>query len=406
MAKRTINKPELLSPVFDLVSLQAAIDAGADAVYFGLKELNMRITARNFDLGQLKNVIKICHDKKVRAYLALNSIVYDDEITRVRKIISEAKKAKIDAVICWDASIIQEVKKAKIPLHISTQASVSNAEAARFYKKLGAERVILARELSLKQIADVKKKAGIQVEVFVHGAMCVSVSGRCFMSQFLFGRSANRGDCIQPCRREYSSVLIKDVEEGHELELGSHHVMSPKDLCALPFLEKLIEAGIDSFKIEGRARSPEYVKTVTRIYREAIDAYFEKKLTPQLKTKLMKQLKTVYNRGFSPGFFLGKPMNEWTTPETKATKIKRFIGIVRNYYKKPSVAEVKLQAGSLRKGDKIMIQGPTTGVFEQEVGSIEVSHKRVDEAGKGKKVGIKVNSAVRKNDKVFVIEAR
>ncbi|HLC99240.1 MAG TPA: U32 family peptidase [Candidatus Nanoarchaeia archaeon] len=397
------DKPELLSPVSDLVSLKAAIDAGADAVYFGLKELNMRITAKNFDLGQLRKVVKICHGRKVKAYLVLNTIIYSNELKRVNKIIEEAKKAKVDAVICWDASVIEEVRKAGIPLHISTQASVSNTEAARFYKKLGAKRIVLARELSLKQISEIRKKAKIGVEVFVHGAMCVSVSGRCFMSQFVFGRSANRGDCLQPCRREY---LIKDTEDGYELELGRNHVMSPKDLCALPFIEKLIEAKIDAFKIEGRARSPEYVKVVTECYREAIDAYFEKKLTKQLKTKLMKKLETVYNRGFSSGFYLGKPINEWASPETKATEVKRFIGVVRNYYKKHSVAEIRLQAGGIKAGDRIMFQGPTTGVLEQKVSSMQVSHRKVSEAGKGKNAGVKIKGIVRKNDKVFVVGKR
>ncbi|MFC1755426.1 U32 family peptidase, partial [Thermoproteota archaeon] len=252
----------------------------------------------------------------------------------------------------------------------------------------------------------------IDVECFVHGAMCVSVSGRCFMSQFVFGRSANRGDCLQPCRRKYNiskaELKLKDVEERYELSLGEDYVMSPKDLCTLPFIDKLIKAGIDSFKIEGRARSPEYVKTVTEVYREAIDAYFEKPnaLTPLLKKKLMKKLETVYNRGFSPGFFLGKPIKEWASPETKAKEKKVFIGFVRNYYPKPCVAEIKLQAGGLKKGDKIMIQGPTTGILEQKAVSMQISHKDVKSAEKGKSVGVKVKDIVRKNDKVFLITSR
>ncbi|MCX8147630.1 MAG: U32 family peptidase, partial [Candidatus Woesearchaeota archaeon] len=288
-------KPELLSPVFDLVSLRAAISAGADAVYFGLKGLNMRITAKNFELGQLKNIVKICHENNVKAYLTLNTIIYDEDMKKLEAMIKEAKKAKVDAVICWDPAVIMQARKitkGKIPLHISTQASVSNSEAARFYKKLGAKRIILARELNLKQIKDIKNKVNIEIECFVHGAMCVSMSGRCFMSQFVFGRSANRGDCLQPCRRSY---IIKDKEEGFELELGNNYVLSPMDLCTLPFIEKLIEAGIDAFKIEGRARSPEYVKVVTECYRKAIDAYFDKKLTPELKQELMNKLRTVYN---------------------------------------------------------------------------------------------------------------
>ncbi|MFC1733665.1 peptidase U32 family protein, partial [candidate division KSB1 bacterium] len=400
------RKPQLLSPVFDLTSLRAAIEGGADAVYFGLKELNMRATAKNFDLGQLKKVVDICHKakqgKKVKAYLALNTIVYDNELKRLKEIIKEAKKAKVDAIICWDIAVVDEVRKSKIPLHISTQANISNANAAKFYKKLGAERVILARELNLNQIKGIKKEAKIQVEVFIHGAMCVSISGRCFMSQHVFGRSANRGDCLQPCRRKYdvckSENMIKDVEEKYELKLGQDYVMSPKDLCVLPFIEKLISAGIDSFKIEGRARSPEYVKTVTEVYREAIDAYFSKpnKLTPLLKKKLMKRLETVYNRGFSSGFYLGKPFKEWTSPESKAKEKKVFVGFVKNYYAKAKVAEIKLHSGDLKQGDKIMFQGPTTGVFEQKAVSMEIDHKKVKEVKKGKSVGIKVKKTVRK----------
>jgi len=459
------SKPELLSPVFDFVSLRAAIDAGADAVYFGVKELNMRATAKNFELGQLKNAVEICHKGKIKAYLALNTIVYDTELHLLEKIIGAAKKAKVDSIICWDPSVISAAKKAKIPIHISTQASVSNTDSARFYKKLGAERIVLARELSLKQISEIRKKADVWVECFIHGAMCVSVSGSCFMSQFVFGRSANRGDCLQPCRRKYfvkslnnggstdfslrsksyspprrgqrkicdfpscarfarqqpparrpprngcfegsnKTCLIKDVEEGYELELGQDYVMSPKDLCTLPFIEKLIEAGIDSFKIEGRARSPEYVKVVTECYREALDAYFDKKLTQQLKTRLMKRLGTVYNRGFSPGFYLGKPIDRWTTPDTKATEKKIFVGVVGNYYPEPGVAEIILQSGGIKLGDKIMFQGPTTGVFEQKAESMQISHKHVKEALKGKSVGIKVLKNVRKNDKVFIVKER
>lgn len=398
-----MRKPQLLSPVFDLVSLKAAISAGADAVYFGVKDMNMRITAKNFELGQLKNIVKICHDSKVKAYLALNTIVYDKELARLKETVNQAKKAKIDAIICWDAAVIAEVKKARIPIHISTQASISNSDSAKFYKKLGAKRVVLARELSLKQISEIRKKAKIGVEVFIHGAMCVSVSGSCYMSQFVFGRSANRGDCLQPCRRRYDVYYLKDIEEKHELRARNNYIMSPKDLCTLPFIEKLIEAKIDSFKIEGRARSPEYVKVVTECYREAIDAHFRKKLTSQLKTKLMKRLEKVYNRGFSPGFYMGKPIDRWTTPESKATEKKVFVGFVRNYYSKAKVAEIKLHSGSVKLGDKLMFQGPTTGVFEQKAVSMEINHKKVKEVKKGKSVGIKVSKAVRKNDKVFVI---
>lgn len=269
-------KPELLSPVQDLVSLKAAIDAGADAVYFGIKELNMRQGAKNFELKELKKIIDICHKNKVKAYLTLNTIVYDNEISRVKEILRKIKKLKIDAVIAWDFSVINEANKLGIPMHISTQASISNFEAIKTLKKnfKNITSVNLARELSLEQIKYIikklkKERIKVDIEVFVHGAMCVSVSGRCFMSQEIFGKSANRGECLQPCRRKY---ILKDIEEDHELELGEEYVMSPKDLCTIEIIDKLIEAGINSFKIEGRNRSPEYVKVVTESYREAIDA--------------------------------------------------------------------------------------------------------------------------------------
>ncbi len=400
-----LRKPELLSPASDFASLKAGVGAGADAVYFGLKGLNMRATAGNFSLGQLSRAARACHESNVKAYLTLNTIVYDSELDRMRKAVRKAKEAGIDAVICWDPAVIKEAKRAGMPLHISTQASVSNTEAALFYKRLGAERIIPARELSLSQLKRLKRDSGMQLEVFVHGAMCVSISGRCFMSHHVFGRSANRGDCLQPCRRKYA-VHLTDVEEGHELELGDDHVMSPKDLCALPFIEKLIRAGIDAFKIEGRARSPEYVKTVTECYRAAIDAYAEGRLTRELKNRLMRKLGTVYNRGFSSGFFLGKPMDEWTSPETKATEKKTYLGFVRNYYPKPSAAEIMLEAGSLQKGDRLMFQGPTTGVVEQTADSMEINGRKIERAEKGRSVGVRLRNRVRRNDRVYVLRRR
>jgi len=293
-------KPELLAPAGNFTSLKAAIQGGADAVYFGIDKLNMR--TKNFKLSDLKKIKTIC--KSVKRYLTLNTIIYESELKQAEKIIKTAKPF-ITAVICWDLSIIQLCKKHKVPFHISTQASVSNSQAALFYKKLGAKRIILARECSLKQIKEISSKVKIDLEVFIHGAMCVAVSGRCFTSQFTFGKSANRGECLQNCRREYT---IKDVDEKFELKLDNNFVMSAKDLCTLEFLDKLKQAKISSFKIEGRNRSPEYIKTVTEVYREAIDT----KLTKTRTQQLIKKLKTVYNRDFSSGFYLNQPVNEFT----------------------------------------------------------------------------------------------
>lgn len=399
------KKPELLAPVADFVMLRAAIGAGADAVYFGIKGLNMRsLGAKNFEIKDLKKITDICHKNKVKAYLTVNTIIYENELSSVKKILNSAKSAKIDAIICWDLAVIREAKKLNLPIHISTQANISNSESTEFYKKLAAERIILARECSLKQIKQIIKKTKIEVEVFVHGAMCVSVSGRCFLSQFLFGKSANRGECLQPCRRSY---IAKDIEDDFELEIQNNYVLSPKDLCTLPFLDKLIKAGIKGFKIEGRARSPEYVKTVTETYRKAIDLYFEKKFNKKTKEKLLEKLKTVYNRGFGSGFYLGKPIEQWAgIYGSKATTKKIYLGKVKNFYKKLSVAEIKLEAGSIKKGDKIMFQGNKTGVFTQDVGDIEINHKKVLRAEKGKNIALKTEKIVRENDLVFLIKKK
>ncbi len=399
---------ELLSPVSDRVMLRAAIDAGADAVYFGLKNLNMRATAKNFSIEELPEIVQICHNhktsqgKSIKAYLTVNSIVYDKELDEMKQIISAAKKAGVDAVICWDTAVIQECRKQNISFHVSTQASVSNKEAAEFYKNLGATRIILARELNLEQIKEIIKNVDIEVETFIHGAMCVSVSGRCFMSQHLFHRSANRGDCLQPCRREYKIV----DEENNDLILGNEYVMSPKDLCALPFIDKLIDAGITCFKIEGRARSPEYVKVVTECYRAAIDAVEKKQFSSELIDKLVAKLNSVYNRGFSRGFYFGTPTSDDFTDVhgTKASTKKVYVGYVKNFFRQSMVAEVQLDAGKLKVGDKIMVQGQTTGVQEQILTSMEIDHKQIQEAEKTA-VGVKLDFIARENDLVFVIVA-
>ncbi|MBW3019886.1 U32 family peptidase, partial [Candidatus Woesearchaeota archaeon] len=357
------KKPELLAPAGNFVSLNAAISAGCDAVYFGIKNFNMRQGAKNFTLEDLKEISKQCKENNVKAYLTLNIIAYDEESDKFEEIIKEAK-GKVDAIICWDQLIIQLCKKHKVPFHISTQASISNSSSAKFYKELGAERIVFARECSLEQIKQILENVKIESEVFVHGAMCVAVSGRCFMSQFSYGKSANRGQCLQNCRREYgvnktscsNEHHIKDVDREFEFNLGNNYVMSAKDLCTIPFLEKLMD--FDSFKIEGRNRSPEYVSTVVKVYRKAIDLAYENKLTKEIKEELMEELKTVYNRGFSNGFYLGKPINEFTDEYgSKATTKKEFVGKIVNYYSKNNVAEIIVESNTFEKGNKLMIQG-------------------------------------------------
>lgn len=386
------NNPELLCPAGDFPSLKAAVDAGADAVYFGLQDFNMRDSAKNFSISDLKQINTVC-GKKVKKYLTLNVIIYDSEIKKIENVIKKVK-GKVDAIICWDLSVIQLCKKYKIPFHVSTQASVSNESSARFYKKLGAERIVLARELNLSQIKKISKI--IPVEIFAHGAMCVSVSGRCFTSQFLHCRSANRGQCTHPCRRAY---IIKD-EEGNELKLENNRVMSAKDLCTLPFIEKMKKSGITAFKIEGRNRNPDYVSTVTKVYREALDT----KLTKKRTEELLEELKRVYNRGFSSGFYLGLPTTDdfSSSEDGEQTESKQIIGRVEKYWPKISVAAIKLFAYSLKVGDEIFIIGEKTGIKRVKVESMQVNHNSVSRAEKGQEVGIKVPEC-RLGDSVYLI---
>jgi len=405
-----MQKPELLSPAGDWISLRVAIKAGANAVYFGVKELNMRANAKNFELKELKKITTLCHKNKVKSYLTLNTIIYENETKQIEKILKKAKEAKIDAIIAWDLSILKLCNRLNLRIHLSTQASVSNYEAAEYYhKKFNVKRIVLARETTLEDIKSITKKIkqhklNLEIETFVHGAMCVSISGRCFLSQFLFNKSANRGDCIQPCRRSY---IVTDPEEKHQLELNNNFIMSPKDLCTLPFLEKLIEANITSFKIEGRNRSPEYVKTTTEVYKEFIDTYkkLDKTKLKNKKKQLVNKLKTVYNRGFSAGFFMQRPIKEFTDAYgSKATKKKIYIGKVINYYQKPKAAEIKIETGKLKLNDTIMIQGPTTGIIEQKLISIQINKKPIKEAKKGQNIATITKDKVRKNDKVYLIK--
>ena len=313
-----------------------------------------------------------------------------------------AKKAKVDAVICWDLSVINACRRNKMAFHISTQASVSNSESAIHYSNLGASMIVLARECTLDQIIEIRKKADVPIEVFVHGAMCVSESGRCFTSQFLFGKSANLGDCLQPCRREYTIV----DEEGKTLKLSNNFVMSAKDLCAMPFIDKLIESGISALKIEGRNKSPEYVKTVTACYREAIDSYFEGKLDQKLKDSLMMRLDSVFHRGFSDGFFMGIPINQFTDEYgPKSRRRKEYVGIVKNYFKKVNAAEVCVESNALKIGDSVIIIGNATGCVEGKVVSLEIDKKKVRSAAKGCSVAMKLDQKdiLRINDKVYVV---
>ncbi len=409
------NSVELIAPAGDMTSLQTALNSGADAVYFGAEGYNMRAGSSNFIISDFPALKALCAEFNAKSYLALNTIVYDSELKKMAQTVAAAKKVGFDAVICSDMAVVDACRKADMPFHISTQASVSNYSAVKFYAGLGAKMIVLARELTLEQVRHITGKIkadglDVRIECFVHGAMCVAVSGRCFMSQEVFGRSANRGQCVQPCRRQY---IITDPEENEELEIGTDYVMSPKDLCAIEFLDVLIDAGISGFKIEGRSRSPEYVNTVTAAYRKAIDfckghrndAGFRTQFNT-LTNALKKELALVYNRGFSEGFYFGKPIEAWTREYgSMAEEKKIFIGDVKKYYPKAGVAEIIMFARGLNRGDKLSILGPKTGVVTLMADSFYTNDLASSAAVKGDSVTIK-SSKVRKNDKVYVLEKR
>ncbi|MEA3378546.1 MAG: U32 family peptidase [Nanoarchaeota archaeon] len=390
-------KPEILAPAGNWAMLNAAKNAGADAIYFGIKGLNMRHSAKNFEITDLKEIGKL----DLKKYITLNTVIYDTEINKVKKIIEEAYSSGINAVICWDMVVLQTAKDYGMDIHLSTQASVSNLEAIKAYQKLGVKRFILARELSLEQIKNIRSHTHAELECFIHGAMCVAVSGRCFMSNFINGFSANRGKCFQPCRRPY---LIKDKDSGYELEVGNNYILSPKDLCTMPFIDKIIDAGINSLKIEGRSKTPEYVDCVVRAYRKAVDAYEENKLDEKLKDLLTKDLSQSYHRGFSSGFYLGKPLNAWAAKEGNVSNVKKIeVGKVINFYNQKKAAAIKIFAGGFEQNDLLLVVGNKSGVVKQKVSSIEKNNEKIKEAKKGDVVAIKFNKKVRENDKVYKI---
>jgi putative protease len=407
-----VTKPELISPAGDWMSMRAALDAGADAVYFGAEGLNMRAASRGFSPGDFGGIARLCRSHGARAYLALNSVIYDSEIDDVNLTVAAAKTAGLDAVICWDMAVIAACRRHDMPVHLSTQASVSNFEALSFYSSLGARMVVLARELTLDQASAITSRIKadelpVTVECFVHGAMCVAVSGRCFISQEIFGRSANRGECVQPCRRSYR---ITDAEEEHELELGSDYVMSPKDLCTIVFLDQLFDAGIGAFKIEGRNRSPEYVATTTAAYRKAIDFIAEHRQDEdfeeayrRLSEGLEQELAKVYNRGFSKGFYFGKPADAWSRRSgSVATETKSYVGIVRKYFPRAGVAEILVHGPGIDAGVTLSIQGHATGLVTVPDAELHLDGQPANRIEQGEVFSVRCNR-VRKNDKVYVL---
>lgn len=391
-----------MAPAGDWTMLTASVNNGANAVYFGVDKLNMRSKAANFSIDELPKIAAFCKENNVTTYLTLNSIIKEEEINDLDEIIPAAKKAGINRIICWDLSVIQKCKEHGMPFCISTQASISNSKSAAFYESLGAVRIVLARECTLEEIKRIRALTKIEIEVFVHGAMCIAVSGRCFMSHHLFGKSANQGECIQPCRREYE---VFDPAINKSMIIGTDYVLSPKDLCTIEFIDELIEAGINSFKIEGRKRSPEYAAKTVSVYRKGIDLYFEKKLDKKIKKGLLAELETVYNRGFSTGFYFGIPSSDEYADiyGSKATTRKEYIGRVLNYYKKAHTVYILLETGKIELAENILIVGTTSGVVELKVDNIIKDDNFIPTAEKGDKVTFPCPHLVRPHDTVYKI---
>ncbi len=410
--KTTQKDIELTAPVGSYESLMAAIQGGADSVYFGVEQLNMRAkSSNNFSIEDLKKIAGICKEHNIKSYLTVNTIIYDDELNRMKEIVHTAKESGVSAIIASDSSVINYASSIGVELHISTQCNVSNIEAVKFYARF-ADVVVLARELSLKQVAaitrTIKKEqitgpSGelVRIELFIHGALCMSVSGKCYLSLHEQNFSANRGECLQTCRKAY---IVTEKETGNELEIDNEYIMSPKDLCTIGFINKIIESGAKILKIEGRARPPEYVKKVSQCYREAIDSYFEGTYTKEKIERWKEKLSTVFNRGFWDGYYLGKKLGEWSRVYgSEATTRKIYIAKARNYFSKIKVAEFLMEAGNLKPGDKILITGPTTGVVEITVKEIRVDLKNVDEAKKGDNFSIPVDTIIRRSDKLYKV---
>jgi putative protease len=408
----TAHGIEIMSPVGSYESLMAAIQSGANSVYFGVGNLNMRAgSSQNFSLRDLSKISSICHKHNIRSYITLNTVVYNRELSRIRQIINAAKLHEITAVIASDLSVISYARQIGLEVHMSTQTNISNIEAVRFFSRY-ADVIVTARELTLKQVATIIKKIKkdkitgpsgrlVQIEIFAHGALCMAISGKCYLSLDNYNASANRGACYQICRRPYR---IFDIEGETELVVDNEFIMSPKDLKTIGFLDQIIKAGVTVLKIEGRGRSPEYVKTVTRCYRQAADAYFEGDYTQDNIERWNSDLATVYNRGFWEGYYLGRNMGEWHTQAGSiASKRKIYLGKVVNYYARINVAEVKIENKSLHKGDEILIIGPTTGVVKEHINEIRIGNNQITtEAIKGDICSFQTVDFVRRSDKVYL----
>ena len=403
---------ELMAPAGNFESLQAAIDNGADSVYFGVDQLNMRARASiNFTMDDLSEIIKRCNKSNVRTYLTLNTIIYDHDLSVIKNLLDAAKLAGITAVIAMDQAVIAYARQIDMEIHISTQINITNIETVKFYAFF-ADTMVMSRELSLRQVKQIceqiekeqiKGPSGklIEIEIFGHGALCMAVSGKCYMSLHSFNSSANRGACKQNCRKKYSVV---DQETGIEMELDNEYIMSPRDLCTLNFLDQIVDAGAKVLKIEGRGRAPEYVAKVIKIYREAIDAIEDNTYSKDKVALWMEELKTVYNRGFWSGYYLGQKLGEWSDVSgSKATQKKLYIGKGVHFFPKPSIAEFKIEAYDIKLGDTLLITGPRTGVEEFELTEMLVNDEQLEIAQKGDSCTIPTKFKVRASDKLYKI---
>ncbi len=406
----TAKDIEIMAPVGSYESLKAAIQGGADSVYFGIGNLNMRSkSSQNFTLDDLVEISSICKENTIRTYITLNTVIYDHELSEMRKIVDAAKTNHISAIIASDMSVINYARSVDMEIHMSTQTNITNFEAVKYYSQF-ADVMVTARELKLEQVKAVTEaiKAQnitgpsgelIQIEVFAHGALCMAVSGKCYLSLDNLDSSANRGACLQQCRRKY---IVKEKESGIELEIDNEYIMSPKDLNTVSFLDKILDAGVRVLKLEGRGRSPEYVKTVAAVYREAVDAWFDGNYTQTQIDKWNDKLGTVYNRGFWDGYYLGRKTGEWTEDYgNQATQRKMYIGKVTNYFGKIGVAELKIETHDLAIEDEVKIIGPTTGVYEDVIREIRLELDPVQKVVKGDICSIPVKDLVRRGDKVY-----
>ncbi len=406
----TLNEFEIMAPVGSRESLAAAIQAGADSIYFGIENLNMRARSSNsFTIDDLKEIASICDQHGIKSYLTVNTIIYDEDIALMHTIVDAARAAGISAVIAADVAVMDYCNRIGQEVHLSTQLNISNAEALRFYARF-ADVVVLARELNLKQVAEIHRQIVeeqirgpkgelIRIEMFCHGALCMAVSGKCYLSLHELNASANRGACMQVCRRAYT---VRDRESDIELEVDNKYIMSPKDLKTIRFMDEMIEAGVRVFKIEGRARGPEYVRTVVECYKEAIRSYLEGTFTEEKKDAWDDRLKTVFNRGFWNGYYLGQRLGEWSRNYgSEATERKIYAGKGIKYFSNIGVAEFLIEAAEIEVGDKLLITGPTTGAMFLTLDEARVNLKPVQTVKKGAHVSFKVPDKIRPSDKLY-----